>query len=407
MRRPRHIVEQPQSAMSHHPSIASAAHCGAALLPPRSPLSSAVPYGALQEVIDLSSAVVRLPPPPLVEQVLNPAPHRRAHMRAFADEATAQLPHRIAARASRFFREPLSPANVLITHGVRDALGHLIETHDKAARGALLMPPCFPGYAETFRSQNVPTVTVRLRVQGERHRFNLERIQKIFTGPTADKNPGIVIATTPNTPTNSFPIAPELRSLHDLCEQHARLLVVDNTFDTFDLANPWSPPQLSHHSAVLVGSISEAFSLSQCNIQIGYLVGSAQTIARLRQRGRGLPAPPSAAAITCAYIAMFESDSYLEHRNAEIKRRHAFAARLAQLPHVTSMSEQAGTTKWISFESEEYAQSALMRLAAAGIKVKAGSDYGSPQSLRVSLVNQPHWTDFTAAIESILRSIGT
>jgi aspartate/methionine/tyrosine aminotransferase len=365
------------------------------------------------QTVDLSSAIVRLPAPQLVQEIIE-SPERSSAVRRLVEEAKSCLPERLARGADRFFQEEIGVENVLVTRGVRDGLARLIDRSEKMQRGVATMPPCYPGYGEVLRSRNVPSISVPLKLQapGTLHSFDLERLERVFTpkgqglgAKAAQFGPGAVIATTPNTPTNSFPQPGNLRSLQSVCERHARLLIVDNTFDTFDLTVPWNPSQLSIRSTVLVGSIHEPFSLTQFDLQIGYMIAAPELIQAIREESRGNGPRafiPSDKAIACGYAAMFESEGYLDRRNAILRGRHAFADRLKEIPNVVGVSGQAGTTKWVTFSSVDHASTAVEALANHGILVKRGSEYGEPNAIRVSLVSQRNDADFKTSIQTVI-----
>ncbi len=367
-------------------------------------------------ILDLGSAKVRLAPPNSVDEILE-AGDRSRPVRKRCEQAATTLPEGLASRASRFFSEKISRPHVLITRGVRDGLRRLIRSHERIERGVVTMSPCFPGYHDdVFHKSGISNINVPLITNGELHRFNLPRLQQLLAPPPrsgASKHQptgvGAVIVTTPNTPTNLYPDQRDLQALHGMCRKHDGVLIIDDTFDNDDQNGAWIPPKLSLASTIVVGSIHEPYSLSQYDIEVGYLVAAPTIIAKLIEEERqrdSVTVPPDPKAIACAYAAMFESDNYLEERRNTMRARHAYAdIRLKGLPHVIHTSGSAGTTKWITFASQQRAADVVLKLERDGIIVKPGAEYGSPESIRLSMASLRDDREFMDAMDRVATSL--
>lgn len=373
--------------------------------------------------VDLELAVVRLAPPESVSKIVEANNHNRS-VRKLCERALGRLTDALAKLVSPFFADEISRENVRITRGVRDGLGLLVGCGSPAAKGVVTMSPYYPGYHETFTKLGISNLDIPLITDKDLHRFDLPKLERALASPAgqsvrrhAQQTAGAVIVTAPNTPTNLYPAKHDLVALQKICEKNKGSLIIDATFhstvhnteESTGKNTPWTPPRLPLPRTIAMGSMHEPFSLSQLGIQVGFLVASKDVISALRSESRKAGTStqlPDPRAIACAYAAMFEAQDYLETRQRTLDVRHRYAEiKFKDLPHVIDISGPAGTTKWLTFASAERAAEALQQLKQDGIKVKPGSHYGAPSSMRISLVSIRDDEEFMEAMDRVAASL--
>ena len=139
----------------------------------------------------------------------------------------------------------------------------------------LLIALLFSEYEATFRLSGARVERFFLRPPA--FTLSLKRL-----GSSLTKGYDALVLTNPNSPTGALIPRPHLEELARLCQQARTRLVVDETF--VDWVEEESLKQLAARSphVIVLRSLTKFFALP--GLRVGYLIGQAWLVARLRAR---------------------------------------------------------------------------------------------------------------------------
>ena len=222
-------------------------------------------------------------------------------------------------------RWKIKPQNVLVTAGADEALDRVCRAYLCPGRKALVTRPTFEMIPHWIKLAGAELV----EIPWFRGRFPLARMLWV-----TDRKTTVVFAVTPNNPTGAVASAEEIGRLArsvPFC-----LVVVDAAYAEFSEDDP-TQQLLGFSNLVVIRSLSKAWSLA--GLRVGYVLGAAEIIERLRAVG----GPYSVSRLSLALAAKrLESDAEATKRYVvEVRRQRKKLEQLLQRLGAKPLSSQA------------------------------------------------------------------
>jgi histidinol-phosphate aminotransferase len=274
---------------------------------------------------------------------------------------------------------------VVVAHGSDELILLTSFALGDRTKPGLVTEATFPGYAVCLRAVGRGCVSVNRR----QDRPN----------PTAFaaelRHTGIGYLCDPHNPTGSSMTTDEWANVLAAAVSSEVPLVIDEAYRDFETSrsiahdfHPGGPP------VIVLRTFSKAYGLA--SQRIGYAVGRADLIGRIRAAQATVPFSVSAAGMAAALAALADQD-YLTTVVAEVAaRREWFMAELAargrrSIPSVTNFLA-IPTRDALRVERD---------LAALGVLVRATDHFGLPDHLRVSVGSKVDLTRFLDAADQV------
>lgn len=205
-----------------------------------------------------------------------------------------------AALASRF---GVSADRVLITAGADDALDRACRAALAPGRNALFTDPTF---------EMVPRYVALSGAEARTVAWSGGDLPAEALVARADPSTALAFVVTPNNPTGLVASVGAVRRLHDALP-HA-VIVVDLAYVEFADRDP-TAELLTLERIVVVRTLSKAWG--RPGLRIGFAIGSAESIARLRRAGG--PFPVAAESIRAAVHLLESGDAHMRASVAAIR----------------------------------------------------------------------------------------
>lgn len=326
-------------------------------------------------------------PPPVEAREAAAAAALAGRTRYGPVQGLPELRARIAADLSRRDGLAWDPASVLVTAGgkpaILDALRCVLEPGDEV----IIPSPHWP----TFRDQvlwagGVPVV--------------LPPGPDLLPAPgalaaAATSRTRAVILNQPSNPTGLLWDAPRLEELADLARRRDLLVVLDQVYGTLALDGPEQPflrafPDLAERTLV-VESFSKRFAMT--GYRLGCAAGPADLVAAMTALASTSVTHASMIA-QHAGIAALDLDGGWEEavRMGLRRRRDRVLAGLEGLPGISCLRPAGAiyafprVAEWMAAHGVASDQALADRLRdEAGVKVLAGTPFGAPGHLRLSI----------------------
>lgn len=146
-----------------------------------------------------------------------------------------------------------------------------------------------------------------------------------------------VVLCNPNSPTGRACDAVEVMKLARLAERQGMQLIVDETFAEYCEERSILPAAVGASQALVLRSFTKFYGLP--GLRAGYLVGEAQTLARIREHQP--PWSVNAVAQEAASAALNDRRHAERSRSFMIRERRRFQTSLDQLPGCAAFPSQA------------------------------------------------------------------
>ena len=226
-----------------------------------------------------------------------------------------------------------TPEQLLITMGASEALVFLFMACCDPGDEIIIFDPTYANYLGFASIAGVNLVPVLSNMENNFAVPARGEIEKKITNRTR-----AILVCTPNNPTGTVCSREELRTLHDLCEEHNLFLISDETYREFvyDDLKPLSILHLVPESkrVIVVDSLSKRFSL--CGARIGCLLTcNEEVIAATLKIAQARLAAPTIEQFAAAHMLEHIQDDYLEGVRTEFQsRRDALYNALKEIPDV-------------------------------------------------------------------------
>jgi len=280
----------------------------------------------------------------------------------------------------------VTPAEVLLTNGVDEAIHLLCETYLEPADEALVVVPTFSMYRIYAAATGAQVVSVP---SGPDFRFPIEDVRNRIKPRTR-----LIAVANPNNPTGTVASQEDLLQIAHSAPQAA--LLVDEAYFEFygkTLVSAWREiPNI-----FVARTFSKAYGLA--GLRIGVLLGHQEQIRAVRRVSS--PYNVNAVALACLPEALADQD-YVRQYVSEV---------LAGRDRLERAYEDAGIPYWPShanFVLARIGSPEFIRLMRErGILVRdRSSDYGCEGCVRITLGPRPHTDRLLAALQETFETLG-
>lgn len=275
---------------------------------------------ALGRVLDFSASINPLGWPPAAALAYHSALRRIVY---YPEPCAESLTIALAAHHG------LDPNAVLVGNGSTQLIFLLART--LAARRVLLVAPLFGEYEIAFRLSN--TQVKRFFLRPPAFTLSLERLSELLSKRSCDA----LVLTNPNSPTGALVPRAQIEELARLCQRTGTKLIVDETF--VDWVEEASIKQLAarHSHVIVLRSLTKFFALP--GLRVGYLIGQARLVERLRARLE--PWSVNTVAQEVALACLRDRQFVQRSRTFMVRERAWLFAQLAALQRVQPFPSQA------------------------------------------------------------------
>lgn len=324
-------------------------------------------------------------PPPSVSAALADAVDRHAVLYPPLESMT-DLPAVIAAWHGRRLGQPVDADRVLYTGDVIAGLVFTLRTLLPVGSGVVLTTPVYHPFFTSLDEAGMHQVRIPLRPEGTRFRLDLERIGAAFAAGAR-----AIVLCNPHNPTGSAPTADELAAVGDLADRHDALVVSDEVHLPLTLpgraATPFTVarPDLGGRTVTLTSG-SKAYNLP--GLRFAWLVAGDDDLARRLRTpvffARGAWSGPGQVA---ARAALADADGWLDDLVTGLADRHALVAAVLadRLPEGALATPDASFLAWLDLRATPIAEDPVAALAAAGVRVSPGVQFGTEGTGHVRL----------------------
>ena len=229
-------------------------------------------------------------------------------------------------------------------------------------RRALILAPTFGEYARA--AQAVGAEVILFTAEPPAFRWDFERICERLHSI----KPALVFVCSPNNPSGGLLTEEEIRMIARRAAPG--LLVLDEAYRTFVTYRPFAPPPAEN--VLVLRSMTKDFALA--GLRLGYALGAAQTIARLRafQPPWSVSSPAHAAGLAALADLDYLFETCTETRRLALEFRTALidlGAKVipSETPYCLIDVQRVGTAK-----------TAFERLLTRNIQVRDCTSFGLP-----------------------------
>ncbi len=214
-------------------------------------------------LLDFSTNLNPLGPPAwLAEQLMNAL----AGVQCYPDPTYREACEAIAEA------EDVTPETVLLTNGGAEAIFLAAALH--ARRRAVIVQPTFSEYARACHQHGLAVSSLDL--EGEAFLLDDRQAQRAMA------HCDVMFLCRPNNPTGTLVSAAVIERLLAEGVEHGSTLVVDEAFIDFMTPDQRLTPLLARYpNLVLLRSLTKYYAIP--GLRLGYMLGSADKVARLRE----------------------------------------------------------------------------------------------------------------------------
>src|SRR5713101_575605 len=306
-----------------------------------------------ERVLDFSASINPLGWPPAATLAYRRALPRLVHYpEPYAESLSAALAG----------YHDLNPSTILVGNGSTQLI--FLLTRALAARRVLLIAPLFSEHEAAFRLSGARVARFFLRPPT--FTLSLKRL-----GSSLTKGYDALVLTSPNSPTGALIPRTQLEELARLCQQARTRLVVDETF--VDWVEEESLKQLAARSphVIVLRSLTKFFAMP--GLRVGYLIGQARLVARLRARLE--PWSVHAVAQEVAFACVRDQRFVRRSRTFMIQERAWLAEQLAKLKGLQPFPSQANFLLVRITASALNASSLRQALAREDLLIRTCADF--------------------------------
>ena len=313
-----------------------------------------------------------------------PEPIIAATQKALADQQTRygvaagleSLRSRLAAE-----RPHLSPENILIANGAKQALFSIFQVLCNPGDEIILPQPCWVSFEEQIKlagGRPVPVPT-------DNHQINPDTIKKAITTKTK-----AILINSPNNPTGAVYSADSLSEVARISQQHNIIIISDEAYHAYTYDGcvhiPMYPTIADLHHVIIVRSFSKQYNMT--GFRVGYVVAHKSIIQALTRLQSHLCGNVCTFAQYGALAALNMDQTIVTQRQMEMQRRRdlAFSMAAKLFPCIRPQGAFylfADITPYLTqFENGE--ELAMHLLNNAGVAVVPGEAFGGPGHIRIS-----------------------
>jgi histidinol-phosphate aminotransferase len=329
------------------------------------------------DVLDFSASLNPLGPPLGVAEALATVDPSRYPDR-WSDELVTAISNTEGAPREQVF----------IGNGSSELIHLLARAHLKPGDCAIVLEPTFGEYAAACEAAGA---SLRRFVAGEAQgfRWNFEDACPLVEV----EQPRLVYLCNPNNPTGTYLEEASVRQLAEAVGD-AGLLILDEAYRAF-VDGPWeSRPLLDLDNVVLLRSMTKDYALA--GLRLGYLLGSEQTVERLRGTQ---PSWSVNAAAQAAGLAALQDRTHLDRAREVVRKSKAYLT--GALNEIgLEVAPSAANFLLVKVGNAAVVRRALLR---EGVAVRDCTSFGLPQYVRIG-VRSPE--DCRRLVEATRRVLG-
>ncbi len=306
-----------------------------------------------ERVLDFSASINPLGWPPAAT---------RAYRRALPQLVHYPEPYAESLSTALAAYHDLNSRTVLVGNGSTQLIFLLARA--LAARRVLLIAPLFSEHAAAFCLSGARVERFFLRPPT--FTLSLKRL-----GSSLTKGYDALVLTNPNSPTGTLIPRPQLEELACLCQRVRTRLIVDETF--VDWVEEESLKQLAARSphVIVLRSLTKFFAMP--GLRVGYLIGQARLVARLRARLE--PWSVNTVAQEVAFACMRDQRFVRRSRTFMVQERAWLAEQLAGLKGLQPFPSRANFLLVRITASALNASSLRQALAREDLLIRTCADF--------------------------------
>jgi aspartate aminotransferase len=330
-----------------------------------------------EEVIDFSIAISHFQAPAVVHEAVRHGLSLAA-LPYTAVGGDAGVRARLAAKVSAENRIPVTPAEIIVTNGAKQALYEALYVMADPGDAVIIFKPHWPAYVATCKLLELEPVLVDLPAE--------------ITGALLDslRAAKIMIINNPHNPTGAVLSEVEIDRIAAWLKRTGTRAIVDESYEKliFDGRHISLAARADWRD---IGIVS-LYSASQSYAMMGWRAGFAVAPAALVKAMETLQGPITAAAPMLTQLALasaFETGEPLAMLADYRLRRDLVLDLVRELPWLSMRSPASGPYLWadispLTMDTEGFAEDLL---AQRGVAVMPGDALGAPGYIRIGYIS--------------------
>lgn len=250
-----------------------------------------------------------------------------------AVEGTPRLRAAVAAWLGRAHGLDVSPAEIIVTAGAKQAIHHAFHALLEPGDEVVLPAPCWVSYAEIAKLAGAIPVPVLARAADG------FAIDPVAVAAAITPRTRMLVLCSPSNPTGAIIEEPTLRALADLAERHDLWLLMDDIYRglCYGGARAVEPvgfgPEIRRRTLVVDG-VSKSYAMT--GWRIGFCMARPEVVAAMATLQGQSTTNPAAVSQAAAVAALAGPEDALERmRRAFDERRQRMLAGLRAMAGVT------------------------------------------------------------------------
>lgn len=304
-----------------------------------------------------------------------------------------ELREAVAASSQKAALMDISPENVLITNGTKQAISHALATLLDPGDEVLLPAPYWPTYPEAVRlAGGSPVMVPATEAQG--FRISVSQLEKERTQRTK-----VLIFVSPSNPTGAVYGRDQIAELGRWAATHGLWVICDEIYEhfTYDQTEFHSMPLLVpelRDRAIRVNGVAKTYAMT--GWRVGWLIGPRSVVDSASNLQSQVCGNINNVAQRAALAALgSDLQSVADMRSTFDRRRSLLLDYIDQLPGLECPRPQGAFYAFPSVTGvigrklrgttiESSAQLAAVMLDAVGVLTIPGEVFGAPGHLRFS-----------------------
>ncbi len=304
-----------------------------------------------------------------------------------------ELKAAIVAKTARDSGLVVTPAQVLVTNGGKQAVYQAFATLLDPGDEVLLPAPYWTTYPEAIKlAGGVPVEVVTDESQG--YRVSVAQLEAARTDRTK-----VLLWCSPSNPTGAVASAGEVQAIGRWAVEHGIWVVADEIYehlvygDAVQVSMPVAVPELADR-CIVVNGVAKTYAMT--GWRVGWMVGPVDVVTAATNLQSHLTSNVDNVAQVAAVAALTGDLSAVEKmREAFDRRRHTMTRMLAEIPGVTCPEPDGAFYCYPSVKGllgrtlrgrtpTTSAELAELVLDEVGVAVVPGEAFGTPGYFRMS-----------------------
>jgi cysteine-S-conjugate beta-lyase len=272
------------------------------------------------------------------------------------------------------------PEEILITHGIVNAVAMCLEAYSKPGEGVVIFSPVYHAFARIIRANDRALVECPLAIRDGMYQMDFDAWDAQMTG-----NERIAILCSPHNPGGRVWTRAELQGMADFARRHDLILISDEIHHDLvfpgqtHLAMPLVDPGIADRLIVLAAT-SKSFNVAgmHCGNAIiadeGLRAALAKRLDQLSISPNAMSMHMTPALYSPAGAAWVDEVNRYIEGNARV-----FAAGIEAIPGVTMQRMQSTYLAWVDFSGTGMSRAEIGARVAGTAKIAAspGVDFGT------------------------------